>query len=100
MAPAPVTTPTSNGDSDQVQAFEKVASPISEEPPLVSTEEPAASNGQEEAWKKKIKKCCPPLLFQSYKIQLAGSILMKEKEFCFFPQLTFSFLLPSYYAYN
>ena len=51
MAPAPVTTPTSNGDSDQVQAFEKVVTPISEEAPL-STEEAAAdaaaSNGKEE----------------------------------------------------
>lgn len=32
MAPVPVTTPTSNGESDQVQAFEKVPTPVSEEP--------------------------------------------------------------------
>jgi len=36
VAPAPVTTPTSNGENDQqqqqVQAFEKVPSPVSEEP--------------------------------------------------------------------
>ena len=31
---APVTTPTSNGESDQLQAFEKVPTPVSEEPPL------------------------------------------------------------------
>ena len=43
MAPAPVTTPTSNGDNDQqqVQAFEKVPSPVSEEPvSAVETEDP------------------------------------------------------------
>jgi len=45
VAPAPVTTPTSNGENDQqqqVQAFEKVPSPVSEEPPVsdVPAEEP------------------------------------------------------------
>ena len=37
MAPAPVTTPTSNGESDQVQAFEKIPTPVSEE--ATATEE-------------------------------------------------------------
>lgn len=43
MAPAPVATPTSNGDgSDQVQSFEKVTTPtpISEEPSPLPTQEP------------------------------------------------------------
>lgn len=42
MAPAPVTTPTSNGDTDQVQAFEKVVTPPGNEelphPPPTTTE--------------------------------------------------------------
>lgn len=36
MVPAPVATPTSNGDGDQVQAFEKVSTPIGEEPPTLT----------------------------------------------------------------
>nr|SVE77578.1 EOG090X05H4 [Daphnia lumholtzi]SVE78836.1 EOG090X05H4 [Daphnia lumholtzi] len=42
MAPVPVTTPT-NGESDQVQAFEKIPTPVSEEPSLEDcpVEEPA-----------------------------------------------------------
>lgn len=31
---APVSTPTNNGESDQLQAFEKVPTPVSEEPLL------------------------------------------------------------------
>lgn len=42
MAPVPVTTPT-NGESDQLQAFEKIPTPVSEEASLEDspTEEPA-----------------------------------------------------------
>lgn len=32
VAAAPVATPTNNEDTDQIQAFEKVASPVTDEP--------------------------------------------------------------------
>ena len=49
MAPAPVTTPTSNGDTDQVQAFEKVVTPPgNEELPQHPASEPSAVIQEEE----------------------------------------------------
>ena len=49
MAPAPVTTPTSNGDTDQVQAFEKVVTPPgNDELPQHPTEPSAVIQEEEE----------------------------------------------------
>lgn len=45
MAPVPVTTPT-NGENDQVQAFEKIPTPVSEEAlPVDSSPENAPLKG-------------------------------------------------------
>lgn len=49
MAPVPVTTPT-NGESDQVQAFEKIPTPVSEEASLEDSpsEEPTTIHAPSE----------------------------------------------------